>query len=198
MKISLKNKAVILNFLQKNKGVITTSELKTLLQPKSRVEFYRNLKKMEEGEIVQKFCRGIYTIPNPDLTIVSQRLQPKSYLSFSNALAYHLVIGSIPKKTVYAIKIGKNRGYKNRKSEILFFGIHPNLFFGFETKNGIKMADKEKAFLDTLYFYQKGKKYSFDIYSDLTLERLDQKKINKYLKKYKNPKFVKFVQGFFA
>ena len=59
------------------------------------------------------------------------------------------------------------------------------------------MATKEKAFLDTLYFYQKGTRFYFDIYSDIDISQLDRSIIFKYLKSYKNPKFIKFVKDYF-
>jgi hypothetical protein len=58
------------------------------------------------------------------------------------------------------------------------------------------MADTEKAFIDLLYFYVKGARFLIDPLKDVNIEKLDRKKLLAYLKKYKNPKFVKFVKGF--
>jgi hypothetical protein len=69
------------------------------------------------------------------------------------------------------------------------------MFFGFETKAGLHKATAEKALLDTLYFHQHGTKFTFDIYSDLNWEHLNFDLISAYLKRYYNPKFVKFVEG---
>ena len=130
---------------------------------------------------------------------LSQRICPDSAISFGSALAKEMLIGSIPQKTVYAVKIGKTRIYKSPLGQIVHFGFAAagkELWFGYEmAKNGIRYADMEKAFLDTLYFYQKGRKFSFNIYSDIQVDRLNPKKLQKYLMKYKNPKFRTFVQG---
>jgi hypothetical protein len=74
-------------------------------------------------------------------------------------------------------------------------GISPPLFTGYANINGINTATPEKAFLDTLYYYQKGKSFSFDIYSDIDYNALDTGRLGKYLKLYKNKKFIAFVKG---
>ncbi len=56
-------------------------------------------------------------------------------------------------------------------------------------------ADPEKAVLDTLYFHLRGRRYVFDIYSDLAIEKLDMDRVRTYLKRYRNPRFVSFATG---
>ncbi|PIR25799.1 MAG: hypothetical protein COX62_04680 [Deltaproteobacteria bacterium CG_4_10_14_0_2_um_filter_43_8] len=197
MKLNKKKQEVIADFLVKNEGVFSTSELQTLLQVGSKLQFYREVSKLEKEGILTSFIRGIFVSQNPNLEVLSQRLQAKSYLSLGTALSKHMLIGSVPAKTVYAIKIGKKRKYQSTYGEIIHLGISPHLFFGFEVSNGIWMANKEKAFLDTLYYHLKGQRYSFDIFSDIALEKLNLKIIDRYLKKYKNKKFVSFVRSFF-
>jgi hypothetical protein len=60
----------------------------------------------------------------------------------------------------------------------------------------VNFATPEKAFLDTLCFYQKGWKPSFNIFTDITAARLDRGKIAAYLKRYNNPRFIAFVKGY--
>jgi hypothetical protein len=67
--------------------------------------------------------------------------------------------------------------------------------FGTEIKNGIRYADPEKAFLDTLYLYQKGRRFPFNIYTDMNLDGLKASRIRNYLARYRNPKFISFVKG---
>ncbi len=107
-----------------------------------------------------------------------------------------MLIGSVPEKTLYSIKTGKSRTYSNKNLNIVFLGIKQELFFGFNYVNGVAFASPEKAFLDTLYYYQKGQRFSFDIFSDINTSKLNQNLIDKYLEKYKNPKFVSFVKGY--
>jgi hypothetical protein len=116
-------------------------------------------------------------------------------------LAKEMVIGSIPQKTVYAVKIGKSRTYKSPLGQVVHLGFAnaqdaKQMWVGYSIqKDGIRRADKEKAFLDTLYFYQRGTRFSFNVYSDIQIDRLDSAKLNEYLTHYKNPKFIKFVEG---
>ena len=93
--------------------------------------------------------------------------------------------------------MGANRIYENNDIRIEFKGLSKNLFFGFKNEGGINYADPEKAILDTLFFYLRGNRYSFDIYSDIDISSIDTIKLKRYLKKYKNPKFKSFVKKYF-
>jgi hypothetical protein len=77
-----------------------------------------------------------------------------------------------------------------------YVGIVKSLFFGFRGDRGIYRATPEKAFLDTLYFHLHGRSYSFDIYQDIDITRLDRRLIEQWLIKYDNPRFVSFVKGY--
>lgn len=195
MNKALKNQKKIACFQKAFKGVFTLSDLKNLILAANPVDFYRQIRTLEENKILFSFVRGVYVCDDFDLEVVSQRLCKKSYVSLANVLAKELLIGTVPRNTVYAVKPGKARTYKTSFGTVIHLGMAPRLFFGFQTQEGVNRADKEKAFLDTLYFYQKGLKTYFNIYQDINLTRLDRNKIKKYLKFYKNPRFIKFVKG---
>lgn len=195
MKIDGKDYNLVQTYAPKLRGVFTTTDLSNLLNAPNKVQLYRKISQLENCNLLQKFCRGIFTSGSVPLAVISQRICPKSYISLGNVLAQNLMIGSIPQKTVYAIKNGKNRIYSGKDGEVIHFGISPRLFFGFGEQNSIRYADKEKALLDVLYFYQIGKRFSFNIYSDIAYDLLDRNKITTYLKKYNNPKFRSFVLG---
>ncbi len=176
-------------------GVFSVFDIKNLLRESKPALIYKHIAQLEKQKILTRFTRGYYVTPDFSLEVLSQRVCPQSYISCGNVLAKNLVIGSIPAKTITAIKIGKNKIYKSPIGTLVYFGIAPHLFFGFETQKGISFANKEKAFLDTLYFYQRGHKFSFNIFQDINIKSLDVKTIQRYLKFYKNPKVVKFVKG---
>ena len=67
--------------------------------------------------------------------------------------------------------------------------------FGFANVNGIRCAEVEKAVLDTLYYHLRGRRYAFDIYSDMDLSKLNHVRLREYLGCYNNPKFIAFVVG---
>ncbi|MBI2082755.1 MAG: hypothetical protein HYT76_04215 [Deltaproteobacteria bacterium] len=201
MKLEPDQLLLLQSLIPKHRGVFSTYDLANLLSANSSVALSRKLKPFLKAGLLHPFCRGYYVADNFSLEWLSQRLSPGSALSFGTVLAKKGLIGNIPQKTVYAIKIGKTRIYQSRLGNIVHFGYASPAagrrhWFGYaDWEGGILSADTEKAFLDTLYFYQSGNKFSFNIYSDIAVEKLDSRKIENYLKKYKNPKFIVFVKG---
>lgn len=177
------------------RGVFSVADLKNLIDPINKATLYRTLKQMVDADIIRVFCRGFYITKEFDLQVLSQRICANSYISFGTVLAKNLLIGSVPKYRLLAVKLGQTRIYQNPDYRIEQLSIKPELFTGYENTNGVNIATLEKAFLDTLYYYQKGMKFSFDIYSDIDYDGLDREKLNKYLKLYKNKKYVAFVDG---
>ncbi|MFH1874298.1 MAG: hypothetical protein ABH859_03820 [Pseudomonadota bacterium] len=178
------------------KGVFTLADLRGIYPDKHTLTFYRRIKSLEKDGILTRVLKSIYVSKSFDIDVLSQKICPNSYISFENVLAKELVIGTVPKNSVRAAKKGKKREYKFDAKKIIHLGLATHLFFGFKTRQGVNYATKEKAFLDTLYFYNKGVRFYFDIFSDINLEQLNIKLIHKYLKKYKNPKFINFVKNY--
>ena len=56
------------------------------------------------------------------------------------------------------------------------------LYFGVKTIDGVRMAVPEKAVLDTLHYYRRGIRFSFDVYPDIDYSRLDKKRLMIFLK----------------
>jgi len=191
----VKDLKIIEKFRKDTRGVFFLSDLLVMLPSENIDLFYRRLRNLEREKIIKRFARGIYVTENFDLAVASQKLCADSYISFEAVLARNLVIGTVPKNTIRAVKIGKKREYKFENFTVSQLGVSKHLFFGFENKDGVNIATREKAVLDTLYFYNKGVTFYFDIYSDMNLEFIDMKVLNEYLARYKNPKFVKFVEN---
>jgi len=113
-----------------------------------------------------------------------------------SVLAKNGLIGTVSDSQVSVVSVARNRILEKNGKRIQIYSIHKDLFFGFTTnKKGIPIADNEKAFLDLLYYYNRGHKFMVDPLSEIQVNRLDRKKIKKYLTKYKNPKFIQFVTG---
>ena len=176
-------------------GVFTVSDLRNLIAPASEVELFRCIRNLQANGVLRRFCKSIYVTENFNLEAVSCRINPESYISFGIVLSRHLLIGVIPAHTVTGVKVGRCRHYGNGMGAVIHLGINPDLMFGIEFKSGIRLADAEKAYIDTLYFYQKGHRFPFDVFGDIDCGRLDKERINKYLKHYRNPKFVRFVEN---
>lgn len=177
-------------------GVFSLSDLKCLMNEENSVLMYRRIKNLQKENLISRFKNGYYILKEYSKEVLSNKVKPESYISFGNVLSKELLIGSVPQNTVYAVKTGRNRNYSNNELNLVYMGINSSLFFGFNYVNGVAFANPEKALLDTLYYYQKGQKYSFDIFSDINISKLNFTKFNEYLILYKNPKFIAFVKGY--
>jgi len=176
-------------------GVFSIGDLQNLFNENNPVLLNRRIRSLIQEQILQRFKREFYITEQCNMEILSQRIYEDSYISLGSACARHFLIGSVPSKTVYAVKSGKNRIFQSAIGTILFCGIAKHLLFGFEYENGIRYADAEKAVLDVLYFHTKGFRFSFNIFTDIAFSQLSREKITAYLKKYKNPKYVSYVKG---
>lgn len=177
------------------RGVFTKADLQVLLGERHSAAFTRRVRALVEVGVLRRFVRGIYVHREFDLPTLSQRLAPDSYASFGTVLARQLVIGTRPERQLLAAKPGRAHVYRGLDVEIVHLHIAPHLDFGHAVEHGVRWADAEKAVLDTLYFHLRGRRYPFDIYSDLDVTRLDQERLKAYLARYRNPKFVAFAAG---
>lgn len=91
---------------------------------------------------------------------------------------------------------GKSAIFAHDDITIRYFGVADHLVFGFEYRNGVRMALPEKALLDTLYFYQHGARFFFDVFSDVNIAMFDQSRLDRFLANYKNPRFKAFATGY--
>jgi hypothetical protein len=176
-------------------GVFSKADLQSALAEPHAAAFVRRVRFLVDNGILRRFCRGWYVSESFDLATLSQRIAPGSYISFGTVLARHLLIGSSPSRQVVAVKTGRSRTYTALGYSIEHVGISPHLFFGYTCSDGIRYADAEKAVLDALYFHLRGRRYPFDIYSDINLGKLDTRRLCEYLERYRNPKFVAFAES---
>jgi len=197
MKKLLRDSGLIQKYTLPMSGVFFLGDLYRLFNENNSVMLFRRIRDLEEGNIISRFSRGIYITPGFSPETLAARIIEKSYLSLGTILSEELMIGSVPAKTLYAVRIGKNRRYEGPGLIVEYVGIVKSLFFGFRGDRGINRATPEKAFLDTLYFYLHGRCYSFDIYQDIDITRLDRRLIEQWLIKYDNLRFVSFVKGYF-
>ncbi len=174
-------------------GVFTLPDLKVIFDENTEITLFRTVRKLVESGDLIKVKRGIYATPDASLAAISCRIEPASYISTGTVLAQNAIIGSIPARRIQAIKKGRPRIYKCQLGTIEHLSIAPHLYFGFDYVNGKNIANKEKAFLDTCYYYYKGKKISFDPATDINQANIDMTVINLYLKKY-DKQFVSFFK----
>ena len=177
------------------RGVYSKSDLQTAFGELHPAAFVRRVRALLDHGILRRFCRGWYVGEVFDLATLSQRLAPESYVSFGTVLARDLIIGTSLDRQIMAVKAGRPRRYSCDGHVIEHVSTAEELLFGFTTTDGVRYANAEKAALDTLYYHLRGRRYSFDIYSDIALHKLDKARLRDYLSRYRNPKFVAFVKG---
>ncbi|MEN8151223.1 MAG: hypothetical protein ABFS86_15515 [Planctomycetota bacterium] len=175
-------------------GVFSTADLRSAFAEPHPAALGRRIRSLIQQEVLFRFTRGFYVTGEFDLPVLSQRIAPASCISFETVLARTLVIGPKPERRVVATKVGRPRRYSARGFAIEHVSLSPHLSFGCESVDGVRMADTEKAALDVLYFHLRGRRYAFDIYSDMNLDRLNRARLKEYLRHYANPRFRRFAE----
>lgn len=164
--ISRKDKDLLEEVILKHGRIISFDQLKKIFrklydpaETKNRVSLLSKL-----GWLI-RIKRGLYIVVTDitaldsndisEFTIV-QTLNSDSYISFENALQYHNMFDQML-LSVGAVTYKRARKYKFKNTAIKFYKIKTELFFGFKKARSdiglVKIADKEKAILDILYFY---------------------------------------------
>jgi len=174
-------------------GVFSLMELSSVFAENNRVSLHNTINRFIKSGILKRYCREIYTLANFDCLVLSAKIRQNSYVSLGSALAMHRLIGTESPFQVFCIAQSKAAYYKGLPN-ISFYSLANELYFGFTpNKKGVLIAEPEKAVLDTLYFYLRGKKFYFNIFSDINYNQLDKKKFFAYLKSYNNPKLRIFA-----
>lgn len=186
----------ILEFGVQAGGVFSSSDLASIIAGGSDLYNQRMIGRLVRAGIISRVRKGLYVTKNCDLWILSARISEKAYVSMDSALARHGLTGSVPQRSLSIVYCGRKRTVDAPCGSIHFYSIAPEFYFGFSRlSSGANLADPEKAFIDLLYFYVKGAHFLIDPLKDVNIGKLNRKRLFEYLKKYKNPKFVKFVKG---
>lgn len=195
MKKMLENAQKLLEFAPKIGGVFSLSELSSLFDISSQQMLWIKIKQFEEAGLLKRYSRGIYITQNFDPMILSAKVRTDSYISFGSALAYYKLIGTESPFLVSCIVTSKASEYKGEVN-LSYAKISKNLFFGTAIlNNGVRIANAEKAVLDTLYFHQHKKIFYFNIFQDINFSALSKETMDSYLERYANPKFKAFVRN---
>lgn len=188
----------IIEFSPQMKGVFSIADLAGIIAGGTSLYNQRMINKLVRAGIISRVLKGFYVTKNCDLWTLSARINESSYVSMDSALAMHGLIGSIPQRSLSVVCKGRKRTINAPCGSIHFYSILPEFFFGFsKLSSGVSVADPEKAFIDLIYFYVKGASFLIDPLKDVNIEKINKNKLFIYLKKYKNPKFVKFMKSFF-
>lgn len=172
-------------------GVFTLADLRVLLGDRTEAALYKRVAALVREGVLLKVKAGIYAIPEADLTVISNRIDPEAYISTGTILARAALIGSVPVGRVQAVKRGRPRTYRCELGSIEHLSISPRLYFGFESADGVRRATVEKAFLDVCYYTYRGRQFSFDPATDVSVADLDRQRVEAYLEHY-DPRFMRY------
>lgn len=180
-------------------GVFSYGDLSNLIGAGSKQKNQRTIKKLIQEGVLFKIQRGMYTTKDPDLWVLGCRIREDAYVSMDSVLAKNLLIGTLPQRSASFVYPGIGRRVMETPFGILrFFSSQKSLLFGFSRlANGVAVADSEKATLDILYYSMRGARFVVDPFNEINWRKLDRLRIKKYLKKYRNPRFVAFIKGRF-
>jgi predicted transcriptional regulator of viral defense system len=117
-----------------------------------------------------------------DLLRVANLLQVPSYVSLMSALSYYEVTTQIQRGFTESVATKRTKNVEIEERVFRYTKIDKKLYFGFSRREGIFIADPEKAFLDMVYLASL-KRYSFDIGS-LDPEKLDRGKVVSMARKF--------------
>lgn len=187
---------LIAQFTPSQRGIFRISDLSNLLPATSRQSLTRTIEKLVDAGTLTRIQRGLYVASPFNSWVLAQVLAPQSYVSMDSVLAQNGLIGTVPARSLSIVDTRRGRTFTTPQGIIRSFAIQPDLYFGYQCdKKGVAIADSEKAFLDLLYFYTKGQRFVIDPRTEVDISKLNRRKINGYLKHYKNPKFIQFVKG---
>lgn len=128
--------------------------------------------------LLTRLKRGLYArtehlahLSQVDLFRIANFLQVPSYISLLTALSYHGISTQVQRGFLESISTKRTRIFKAGRLSFHYTKIRPDLYRGFEKKEGVFIALPEKALLDSFYLASIGR-YSQDLASlDLTKVR---------------------------
>lgn len=138
--------------------------------------------------ILERIGNGLYIPGGEKIEIekIAMELYPPCYLSFESALSRYGILNLIPYTLTFATS-RKTKKWIIAGREIIFRKIKKDLFWGYEVQGGIYIASPEKAFIDQIYFFLRGKA-EIDL-DEIDLKRLNRQKVYKIVEKF--PPYVK-------
>ena len=195
MKFALENTEKLTNFAPEVGGVFSLSELSSLFNISNRQSLWGSVRQFEAAGLLKRYCRGIYVTRDFNSQVLSAKVRTDSYISFGSALAYHRIIGTESPFLVSCVVPSRASEFTGDVN-LSYARISKELYFGMVSlENGVRMADAEKAVLDTLYFYQHKKIFYFNIFQDIDFSKVSKEKLDAYLERFANPKFRTFVRN---
>lgn len=183
--------------LEKKLRIFTPNEFSILFNfPSSKTKYF--LEKQTSDGLFLRLKKGLYTLATdmPSEGEIANVIYRPSYLSFEYALAFWNLIPEMPYQITSATT-KPTRIFSLPNSIFIYYTIKKQAYTGYslfsETGTPFLIAEKEKAFVDYLYFESLGKKTHND---RLNIKDLDIKKIISYAKLYQRKGIVKLIKKY--
>ena len=116
---------------------------------------------------------------------IGNLLQVPSYLSLTTALAYHGFTTQVQRRYVESVASRRSKTIAVRDTVFVFHKLQRRLFFGFQRKDGLFIAEPEKAFLDAAFLEILG--HSALDWDAVDLARMDRCRLDAYLNAFPEP-----------
>ena len=133
--------------------VLTTEEAAAALRT-SHSAASRALRTLSAHGLVRRIRHSLWSVataPIDPRSIVAELTRPfPAYVSFQSALAAHGAIDQLPREITVA-SLDKPRRIETTLATYAIHRLPPELFGGFDERNGVAMATVEKAIFDSCY-----------------------------------------------
>jgi predicted transcriptional regulator of viral defense system len=199
-KIFTTNMNKMLKLDKTDRKIFSTQDLAVIWNQPDKRKLYETIKYYLRTNQLQQITRGIYSLEKldekditKDITLafkIAQKISPNSYISLYTALKYHGLIFQYY-EDIYSIgERNMERGIFNKK--FIYKTMKDDIFRNERaiiSKNGYRIASKERAVCDTLYLIP-------NVGID-NIESLDKKKVEKISKIYGNKSLNKRLKLLF-
>lgn len=119
-----------------------------------------------------------------DFLKIANFLQVPSYISFMTALSLYEVTTQIQRNFYESVSLKRSKRLNVRGVILNYYKFKREYYFDFIKKEGIFIATKEKAFVDSVYLYSLGR-YKLD-FDSLDIGKLDKNKIKDIIRVFPN------------
>ncbi len=141
------------------------------------------LHRLVSSDVILREARGWYANPfnPPSSEEVAMVLRYPSYLSMEYALSRHGIL-SQRVHTLTLITTKLPYVYKRDRATYEYHQVKRSLFWGFDNIDGIRLASREKAFLDFIYIRRRelDQERLSSLLDDMYLEELDMDRLKEY------------------
>lgn len=105
------------------------------------------MKALKKKKAVESIKKGVFSLRGTNEFAIGTSLSWPSYISFWTALNYYHFSDNLPRKIFLA-----STKYHKEIRQFKYITLSRKRFFGYVNLNGIVIADKEKALVDSLLF----------------------------------------------